>query len=158
MDFLNCLSPLERIEEGLGELYERFATRFADDPDAAFLFKRLYLDEKSHAATLDAEKRLVRKDSAAFDGAAMDCQEIEALTERVADFTTHVVPDLATAVLGALELECAAARLHRGNAARHADSAVAKLFDYLARCDDRHAEDLREFARSRDILPARPDR
>ena len=60
VDIQRAFPSLKRIELGLAELYRWYSERFAHDAEAAFVFKRLSLDEKAHAAMLDYQKKIVQ--------------------------------------------------------------------------------------------------
>ena len=152
MDVQMIFRPLKRLENGLSELYIWYSECLAFDPEAALVFKRLSLDEKSHAALLDYQRNLVRRNPAEFGEVDMDLQEVEMLAGRVESLRAQESPTVASAVRSALELESSAAEFHYRNAIKQSKPALGKLLDSLGKSDRRHLEDLRDFALSRNYL------
>ena len=55
------LRPLERIESLMAEIYQALAETHEDDADAARLFGRLAMEERSHASQVQYVHRMARQ-------------------------------------------------------------------------------------------------
>ncbi len=153
MDVQQILRPLQQFEEKLGELYSWLADVHAADLSAAAMFRRLALDEKSHAAQVEYQRRLARQNPRLFGQVELDLAEIYRVLDRIlkirADLTPPVVDD---AVRIALELESSAADYHFRNVVAQLDPNMARLLGSLGRADRQHYETLLQFAQGRGLL------
>ena len=153
MDVQQILRPLQQFEEKLGELYAWLAGVHAADAEVASAFRRLALDERSHAAQVEYQRRLVRQNPRLFNEVALDLAEVFAGLDRIEKIRANLEPPGADeAIRIALELESSAADYHYRNAIAQLDPDMARLLGSLGRADRQHYETLLELAQDRGLL------
>jgi rubrerythrin len=153
VDIQQILRPLQRLEEKLGELYDWIAGTLAEDGEIAAMFHRLSLDERSHAAQVEYQRRLARQNPNHFAQVDLDLAEVFATLDVV-----HQVRQagqeltVAKAVRLALELESGAADYHYRTSLSQLNPDVARLMGSLGRADRLHVERLLDLAQRRGLL------
>ena len=157
MDIQSLFRHLSEFEAGIAELYEWFSQLFADDREVEFTFCRLATEERGHVDLIEYQRRLVRKNPAAFAGVTVDFQEIVELAGKIRALrAAQHPPTLDEAVRFAFELEGSAAEYHYRTAMRESNPDTARLLDSLGKADRLHLAGLREFAERRG-LPLPPE-
>jgi rubrerythrin len=155
MDFLRALRTLERLERKLAELYAWFGELYTKDEDAAFVFHRMYLEERSHVSLVEYQRRLARANPSAFGDVDADLAGVEEAIARIEAFRGNgQSPELVEAIRFALELEASAAKSHLRGAVRESSPDMARLMGSLGRADRQHAGSLRQLAESRGLVVA----
>ena len=145
MDLQSLLKPLEELEESLGGLYEWFGRLFAEDEEAASLFRRMARDERSHATLIRYERRLLRQNKIEVPTPLERSQIGEAL-ERIRAFSQEVPPTLDQAIRFALEIENHDAENHYRFTKGLLPPSLTQLLGRLGREDERHYKGLLAFA------------
>lgn len=113
LDLLKVLRDLEQIETKMAELYEWLAERFADDGEAAELFRHLRMMEISHQNILRYESRIVRGNPRAFREVVLDAEMLNRTLEAIDHFRqSDPQPTLEEAVKAALAFDAGAAELY----------------------------------------------
>jgi len=146
----NVLRPLEEMERDFGVFYRWLSETFADDPEAAMLFYRMSLEEKSHESLVKYLKRLVRQNPNLFGEIQLNLQEVIDLGAFARELVRKTKPpSLEKALDLALTLEASSAEVHYRNAVVYARPELAGLIRSLARGDVEHLTGLQEFAAKR---------
>ena len=153
VDIQQVLRPLQQLEEKLGELYDWIAGTLAEDREIATVFHRLALDERSHAAQVEYQRRLARQNPNAFAQVDLDLAEVFAALDVVHQARqAGEALTAAKAVRLALELESGAADFHYRKSLAQLDPEVARLMGSLGRADRLHVEQLLDLAQRRGLL------
>jgi len=146
------LRPLERIETLMGEIYQTLAERHAGDPDAARLFGRLVVEERSHLTQVRYVQRMARQTQQAFGDVAVDLEGVRRTLEDLETLAGVASGlGLAEAVPLLLHLEGSAAEAHGRAALADAAGEMGALLRGLAQGDAKHARALAEFAAARGL-------
>jgi rubrerythrin len=145
----------ERLETLASDLYLLLADRFAGDPDARDLFRRLADEEVQHAARVRLLFAQYRNDPRLFESASeLRVGTVDA--ERLVRETSELVRELAAGSWGddllevldrVRELEERCAGLHAQFLAAGAHPDVARFFEELATQDREHERLLGAFVR-----------
>jgi len=152
LDIQSLLKHLVEFETAIAGLYDWFSQAFVGDADAEFIFYRLAMEERGHVDLIEFQRRLVRKNPAAFPPVEVDFQEIVTLAETVhAARLAAQPPGIDEAVRLALRLERSAAEYHYRTAMRESNPEASRLLDSLGKADQFHVTGLREFAARRGI-------
>jgi len=153
MDIQEVLRPLQQFEEKLGELYEWIAEALAADHEAAAVFHRLALDERSHAGQVEYQRRLARQNPTHFAQVELDLADVFAGLD-VVHQAQHAGRALTVekALRLALDLESGAADFHFRKSMAQLDPGVAHLMESLGRADRQHVERLVDLAHQRGLL------
>lgn len=147
MHIQKLFKPLEDLERNLSILYEKLSVHFAKDPDARVVFFRLHLEEKSHLALVQYQKRLVKQNPKKFGEIDLDLDDVVALAARVDELLwTKRFWSLREAVEVALAFERSAAEYHVRSALQRSAPDVASLIRNLGSGDHSHLAALKEFA------------
>jgi len=154
------LRPLERIESLMAEIYQALAEAHKDDADAARLFGRLALEERSHASQVQYVHRMARQSRQPFAEVDADLVDVRQTLEDLESLSGAVrnlsLEDALSLVLG---LENSAAEAHARPALADAGGEMATLLRGLTHGDAKHVKALADFARSRGIaVPERSER
>jgi len=146
------LSKLCEVEDAMAVVYGWLQEWFASDKDAARLFSRLSLQERSHLSLITYARRMMR--AAEMQSSEIDLYEeqFEQFSRLVKDFRQqHQSPSLAEALRFAHTMEHHAAEsLHRAVATAVLPE-MADLLNKLGSEDARHVAEIVAFAESRSI-------
>jgi hypothetical protein len=143
----SIFKPLENVEKDLAHLYRWFSGMFDTMPHARTLFYRMSLDEKSHLALVQYQKRLVRSNPNLFKDVKVDLQEVLDLSKDVnALISSQQILSLERAVALALQFETTSAESHYKVAILDARPEMAGLLWNLELADKQHVAGLKEFA------------
>jgi len=150
-EFLKVLACAESVEEMASEVYGRYAEAYADDEEAAFLFYRLHVEEKSHRALVKFTALAVEHGRARFSAAPLQSKPLKALQAQLSAELSQPPPStLAEAVRRALDLEVLLGESYQKTRLAAVGDAAARL---AASLDEKeHAGNLVAFARRRGIL------
>ena len=152
MNVDTVLRRLGDLERSLADLYEWYAEVFASDPEAVYVFLKMFREEMGHVRRVDYHRRLLQKDPALPVDVDIDVAEIDGILQKaVALRGVRPNPTLEDAIRTALDLEMTAAESFYRNARRQASPAVARLLAVLGGEDKDHVGRLREMARFRGI-------
>ncbi len=143
---MNVLNDLERIENGLRDIYASLAGRFSDNPPYRDLFRALSRDEETHADQVRYQKRLVRQNPSDFTHVKVDVEgmdEILSFLRHLIDNPPSATPEEAVAL--ALDLESISQeRMYRSTIVESCPG-LKPLIDNLTRFDQAHLERLNAF-------------
>jgi len=150
-EFLKVLACAESVESMAAEVYARYAEAFAQDEEAAFLFYKLHVEERSHLALVKYTALAVEHGKANWDKAPLSLRPIQAIHSHLsAERSGPVPPSLAEAVRRAVDLEVLLGESYQKTRLAAAGAAAARL---VASLDEKeHAGDLVAFAKRRGIL------
>jgi rubrerythrin len=150
MRILDVLSHLERIETEMASLYEWLSDAFASDSDAAGLFFRMALQEKSHASLLRYGRKLVSRSPTDFDDVEFDATSVDDLVDAIRSFrSNHPQPTLGEALLFAMKVECHPAENSHRRVIVRSNPEVGRVIESLATADEEHHRALETFAQAR---------
>lgn len=151
-EVVTILRHLEDVEERLAKLYRLFSEKFAEDAEAAFVFYRMSVEEKSHAALVQFQSRLAKQNPKLFPAVPFDLDAT--LTDKVKlnkILDRYGVLDLESAVTTALELETAYFESHCRAATSASVPELSRLLASLGAGDETHIRQLIDFAGRRGI-------
>ena len=158
MNIHRAFAPIKRIELGLSDLYKWYSELLSSDTEAAFVFKRLSLDEKSHAALVDYGRKIFLQNPKEFGEIELDLEELSVIADKIDSIRAGDCPNVTSAISVALEFEFNAVRYHCKAALFKANPTIAKLFEHLGRSDQQHIGEIQELARTRGVpLPKQKD-
>ena len=147
MKIQEILSELERIESEMASLYEWLSNTFSRDSDAAGLFFRMSLQEKSHASLVRYAKKLVSRSPTEFHDVDFDGASVSELITAIRGFRdSHPEPTLTEALLFAIKVEDHPAENSHRDVIRNSNPEVGRIIESLALADDEHHRLLRAFA------------
>lgn len=152
VEMVTLLRHLEDVEQRLAKLYRLLSEKFAEDAEAAFVFYRMSLEEKSHASLVQYQSRLARQNPKLFPAVPFDLDAM--LADKVAlnkVLDRFGVLDLEAAVTTALELETAYFESHCRAATSAAVPELSRLLASLGAGDEAHIRQLIDFAGRRGI-------
>jgi hypothetical protein len=149
MQILSLLSTLADIELEMSGLYSWLAEVFAEDGEAAGLFFRLSLQERSHYNLVRFGKRLVHSNPNEFARVPVDGRELFELRDTIGRFRTADPPPLEDAVRFALEIERQAGENIHRRVIVESNPKLMEMIRNLATSDADHLRVLEEFARDR---------
>jgi rubrerythrin len=153
MNLQSLFTALENLESNVAALYKLYSEFYATDPEAAQLFYKLALDEKSHVNVIQYEKRLYKQNPKLFREVDLDMEEIRQACELVKVLrSAREAPALKQAVRSALEVEDSAAEHHFRLALREFNPEVARVLMSMGTADKQHGDTLRAFAQARGFL------
>ena len=150
VETVTILRHLEDLELRLAKLYRLFSEKFEDDAEAAFVFYRMSLDERSHASLIRYESRLVKQNPKMFPPVRFDLDEILAekvQLNRILD--RFGVLGLQEAVCTSLDIEGFAAESHCRSAVAASVPELGRLLASLGAADKAHVKQLKDFAGQR---------
>jgi rubrerythrin len=153
MDMMTLLAGLERMEEGLAQLYEEYASRFVDDLQVALLFQTLSHEETDHLNLVRYQQRLCRESDEAFPEVPVDAAHIAAAYSRITALREGLGgarPE--DAVRGAVACERDAVETLYRTAMVKAHPGLAGMVSVLAQDTDSHLAQLTDFAARRKWL------
>ena len=154
MNTIALFTTLENFETEVSRLYGRFAEVFATDNEAAIVFYRMHLEEKSHASLVRYQKRIAKQNPKLVRPAEVNVEILETTIKVVRSIRdSPVTPDLKSAVVRSYEIEMSAAESHYRNAIEHSCDGITHLLNGLCLGDKQHAVALREFGVGRGFLP-----
>ena len=149
MQMLVLLTTLADIEMEMLRLYAWLAEVFQADSEAAGLFYRLSLQERSHHNLVRFAKRLVHSSPGEFAQVPVNERELRQLPTTIADFRGGEPPSLEDALRFAVEVERhAGENIHRRVIVK-SNPKLAAMIASLATSDADHRRALEELARDR---------
>jgi rubrerythrin len=152
MKILSLLTSLEKIEIQMASLYEWLSGVFADDAEAAGLFFRMAMQERSHANLVRYGKKLVHRSPSSFSEVDFDPEEIDRLLAAISQAMAAEPPSTLEQAIGlALELEDSPAETAHRSILMTSNPEVAGVIRSLDAGDEEHAEGLRTFAEKRGL-------
>ena len=143
---MSVLNDLEKIENGLRDIYAAFADKFADNSPYRDLFRALSLDEETHAGHVRYQKRLVRQNPDDFTHVSIDMEgmdEILAFIHHLIDHPPNASPEEAVAL--AIDLESISQERMYRSVIVESCPGLKPLIDNLTRFDKAHLERLHSF-------------
>ncbi len=147
MHILTVLNSIEHIESAVADLYEWFSEVLADEPDAAGLFFKMAMQERSHASMVALSKTLARSDPAGFTSIDFDMDLVDDLLHTITEFRAlNPRPTVTEALDFARKVESHGAEgIHRSMVIQ-SNPEVADMINNLAKADREHFKILEEFA------------
>ena len=146
------LRHLEDVEQRLAKLYRLLGEKFAEDTEAAFVFYRMSLEEKSHAALVQYQSRLAKQNPKLFPAVPFDLDATLAEKVKLNKILDRFgVLDLEGAVTTSLELETAYFESHCRAATAASVPELSRLLASLGAGDESHIRQLIDFAGRRGI-------
>jgi len=153
MRILEALTRLERVEQAMAEFYEWLSETFDADAEAAGLFFRLSLQERSHASLLRYGRKLVHRSPNDFEDVDFDPRPITELLAAVDEFRrSNPTPSLAEALFFAMKAECHPVENAHREVLTASNPEIGAVVRNLAIADEQHHETLQAFARERRAL------
>lgn len=147
-------ASMERFEGKMAELYRWYSELYAEDAEAAALFYRMSVDEKSHLNVVRYEKRLVLRNPKLFGSIQIDALAVDEGTAKADTLlSARKTLPLEEAVRFAIDLENGAAERCYRLALQQSNPEVAKLLNGMGAGDRQHQEALVEFAKRRSLIP-----
>jgi len=143
---LSVLRLLEEFENQMGRLYRGFNERFLEDEEAAFIFYRLSLDEKAHAALIQYQRRIVQQNPELFRRIDFDVEDLKRTADEVERFMEKKRLPLEEAIAFGLKLEQTAAELHLRKVVQQSSKSALRLLSALGSADNAHVEFLKGLA------------
>lgn len=148
------LRHLEDVETRLAKLYKLFSEKFAEDAEAAFVFYRMSMEERSHASLIQYQLRLAKQNPKLFPAVPFDLDTTLAEKAKLTRILDRCgVLDLEGAVATGLQLETAYFESHCRAAAAASVPELSRLLASLGAGDEAHIKNLIDFAQRRG-LPA----
>lgn len=148
-----AFNELEHFEVEIAKLYGWLAQVYAHDIEAAVVFFRMHLEEKSHASLVRFQRRLARQNPKLFGDVDLDLGILRDTRGIVHALQADPnAPDLRTAVRAAFQIEISAAETHyRSSISPHCDG-ITHLLNGLSHGDRQHAAALEELGTKRGYL------
>ncbi len=143
---MNVLNDLEKIENGLRDIYATLAEKFSDNPPYRDLFRALSRDEETHADHVRYQKRLVRQNPNDFTHVSVDMEgmdEILAFLRHLLENPPNATPEEAVAL--AIDLESISQERMYRSVIVDACPGLKPLIENLTRFDKVHLERLNAF-------------
>lgn len=157
MHIQSLFKPLEELERNLSILYKKLSDHFSSDPESRLAFYRLHLDEKSHLALVQYQKRLVAQNPKHFQEIQLNLEEVKELAERADQILwTKREVSLREAFDMALSFETRAAEYHYRSALRLANPEISDLIRNLGNADEIHLKTLLDFGARKGLCPPPP--
>jgi rubrerythrin len=133
----------ERIELLSADIYRSLVERFAADPEARALFRRLEEEEMQHASRIRLMAVCYLHDSRLFGKADISALRLEEIFEEGQRALRSIAwgewdDDLAVAKRAVADLEAKFSAAHAHILSRTADPAVREFFEKLAQQDEAH--------------------
>jgi len=136
------LEKCREIELLCKELYEYFAELYADDHEAARLWKKTADEEQNHAEQFTMALRLFRGIPCLV---TVDTQRVDSIISQlktVIEKVKHDPPGLQDALCSAIKLENYLTEFHLGCVALFVDKSLNDLFSAMMASDDEHIASL----------------
>jgi rubrerythrin len=150
MRIFEALSRLESIEKTMADFYEWLSEIFSSDAEAAGLFFRMALQERSHASLLRYGRKLVNRSPSDFEDVDFDAHSVDALLAAIADFRRdRPKPSLAEALFFAMKTECHPAENAHREVLAVSNPEIGQIIRSLAIADDEHHQTFKSFAQQR---------
>ena len=102
-----ALLALERVEQGMVELYNHFYKLFSKDLSTSFVFYKMSLDERSHVAVLKHLKKLKKEHPEMFTNVHFDIIEIEKILVKIDEAVKLTDCTIKDAIKKILDIESA---------------------------------------------------
>ncbi len=133
----------EQLELASAEIYGALAVRFQGDAEACALFRRLAAEEVQHAHRVRLLARRYRHDRRALGAVAPGGPDYDALLAEAREVVRRIAAGAWGADVSGLkgelaDLEARFAAAHAHVLAQHADPALRRFFEELARQDAAH--------------------
>ncbi len=148
-------ASMEKFEGKMSDLYRWYSELYAEDTEAAALFYRMSVEEKSHLNTVRYERRLMLQNPKLFSSVQFDSLSMDEEVARVDQLlgARRRLP-LEEAVRVAIDLEGGAAERCYKVALQNSGPELAKLLNGMAAGDRQHRDALAQFAERRGLVPA----
>jgi rubrerythrin len=152
MDVQKILTPILELENRMSDLYTWYSEVFSEDAEVASLFYRMARDEKSHAALVQYERRILRQQKGGAIDVGLTLKELqETACELGVLLTMKTPPSLQEALGTAYRLETSAAENHLRDATVDILPGLGKLLANLGQEDRKHVEGLKTLAAKRGV-------
>jgi rubrerythrin len=148
MEIVNALCKMEEIEKMASELYRGYHAAFFHEQEAAYLFYRLYIEEKGHCNLVHYVRKLVRHNPKLFDAIEVTEEEFERICARLNKELSrkgHLTLDEALDVAEEFETTLSEGYLKRLPLKNN----LILLNLYKALCEAEHSEKITEFKMKR---------
>lgn len=143
---MSVLNDLEKIENGLRDIYAAFADKFTDNPPYRDLFRALSRDEETHADHVRYQRRLVRQNPDDFTHVSIDMEgmdEILAFLRHLMENPPNATPEEAVAL--AIDLESISQERMYRSVIVESCPGLKPLIDNLTSFDKVHLDRLHAF-------------
>lgn len=143
---MSVLNDLEKIENGLRDIYAAFADKFTDNPPYRDLFRALSRDEETHADHVRYQRRLVRQNPDDFTHVSIDTEgmdEILAFLRHLMENPPNATPEEAVAL--AIDLESISQERMYRSVIVESCPGLKPLIDNLTSFDKVHLDRLHAF-------------
>lgn len=150
MNILDAFNDIENLEMVLSGMYQYFSREFSDDPAASAVFMALCEEEKSHAALVQYQRRIIRQNQKLFQDVDINIQEIREVISTIKSILDSTPrPSLEDAIKLSLRIEASTAEAHYRTVMKQSNKEFSDFLNQLGVSDKEHIGKLKAFAKNR---------
>lgn len=141
----NFLGVCQKIEELAKHIYQRFADNESYANEVRKVFRKLSIDEKTHARHLDLVRQATNREMESLPTLTIEkLNEALALAEKMHRYVERVVLGEEKALKIAIDMENQFVKVHANNVLHSRNPGLADLLDQLGREDQEHLDTLKD--------------